>query len=315
MKKLSVTYCDITGEAGAAERVYHAPELRGALLDLGFQSVGLLESKAPGTLDAEKMAPYIKAEDLALMVEATENGEVEEVFTSHDRMIFAAVNAFFGGPVVVMRTIFENGVVVETVTRPKRGSLPAEAPPGLKSPLDMLINKVTFGSMPLWTRQDRPRWGYHVELVDTDQPSVLWQRHRQRIDELAKTLQTSTRPQDNLPLYIALSRRSHEITNYAGQWQVYTSYGSIAAFVLFMFAMLRVSKGLFATLNAQTREMGGVLAFALFAIVLAILFIPLTAGLSKLIPPLLPGPHPNKLMLMPQNNFSAPISRRSAPAA
>ena len=223
------------------------------------------------------------------MVRATEEGEVENVFTSHDRRIFAAVNTFFGGPVVVMRTIFENGVVVETVTRPKRGALPVEKSVDVAL-VDRLVGKMTSGNMPLWARQDRPQWGYHVELVDTEQPSELWQRHRQRIDELAQKLQTSLPPQDNLPLYIALSQRSHEITNYSGRWRKYIGFGVIAGIVVLIFGMLPVLGGWAAALNAQTRGAGGILISMAFAILLMFARIPLSVALGHRIPPLLPGP-------------------------
>ncbi|HNT25037.1 MAG TPA: hypothetical protein PKM21_11765 [Anaerolineales bacterium] len=59
MIPISVAYRDVTGQVGAAERANPAPHLRSALLDLGFQSVGLLETKAPGMLDAEKMASFV----------------------------------------------------------------------------------------------------------------------------------------------------------------------------------------------------------------------------------------------------------------
>ena len=289
MKKISVTYRDITGEERAAERANHAPALRGALLDLGFQSIGILECKAPGAVDYEAMKNFVKAEDLAMMAEATENGEVEEVLTSHDRMMFATVDRFFSGPVIVLRTIFENGVVVETVTRPKRGALPAENPPVLPL-VDGLARKTVFNSMPLWARENRPRWGYYVELVDTSQPSELWQRHRQRIDELAKTLQTSTRPQDALPLYIALSRRSHQITEYVGNWQSRFTTGAVAVFMLFLLVVVLQMKGLMAVLNERLGYVGAMSTLLLGVIFLAILMLPLSMGLPKLAIPLLPGP-------------------------
>ncbi|OGO40736.1 MAG: hypothetical protein A2W36_01300 [Chloroflexi bacterium RBG_16_58_14] len=289
MKKLEVSYNDVTGLEGAAERANHDPALRQALLDLGFQTIGLLECRAPGAINFEGMKRFVNADDLAMMADATENGEVDEVLTSHDRTIFATVDTFFGGPVVVMRTIFENGVVVETVTRPERGALRAEKNSGLPL-VGGLAGKMAFGSLPLWARQDRPRWGYHVELVDTNQPSELWQRHRQRIAELARTLQTSIRPQDNIPLYIALSRRSFEITSYAGQWQTRIANGLIGAFFVFLFAVLLLGKGVMVSLRDQMGFVGEMSIYLLGAIVMAVLMIPLSVALTRLLVPRLPGP-------------------------
>lgn len=277
MKKPEITYKDITSLEGSAERANFDPALRQTLSDLGFQSIGVLECKSPGMINFEAMTRFVNPADLAMMADAAENGELEEILTSHDRTIFAAVNRFFGGPVVVMRTILQNGVVVETVTRPQRGALP-------------VAGKMVISSMPLWARQDRPRWGYHVELVDTSQPSELWQRHRQRINELSKALQTSIPPQDNLPLYIVLSQRSHEITTYAGQWRVRIANGLIAAFFVLLFAGLWLGKGVVVALREQLGFMGGVTFYILGAILMAVLMIPLSVALPKLLVPYLPGP-------------------------
>ena len=277
MKKPEITYTDVTSLEGSAECTNFDPALRQALLDLGFQSIGVLECKSPDMINFAAMKRFVNPDDLAMMADAAENGELEEILTSHDRTIFAAVNRFFGGPVVVMRTIFQNGVVVETVTRPQRGALPA-------------AGKKVIGSMPLWARQDRPRWGYHVELVDTDQLSELWQRHRQRINELSKALQTSIPPQDNLALYIALSQRSHEITTYAGQWRVRIANGLIAAFFVFLFAGLFLGRGLMDSMREQAGFVGGVSTILLGSIILAALMIPLSIALPKLLVPHLPGP-------------------------
>ena len=277
MKKPEITYKDITSLEGSAERANFDPALRQALLDLGFQSIGVLEGKSPDMINFEVMKRFINPDDLAMMADAVENGELEDILTSHDRTIFAAVNRFFGGPVVVMRTILQNGVVVETVIRPQRGALPA-------------AGKKVIGSMPLWARQDRPHWGYHVELVDTSQLSELWQRHRQRINELSKALQTSIPPQDNLPLYIALSQRSHEITTYAGQWRVRIANGLIAAFFVLLFTGMWLGKGIVVALREQLGFMGGVTFFLLGAILMATLMIPLSIALPKLLVTYLPGP-------------------------
>jgi hypothetical protein len=187
-----------------------------------------------------------------------------------------------------LRTILENGVVVETVTRPTRGALPAEKTPGFS--MDRLIGKMVLGPMPLWGRENRPRWGYYVELVDTDRPSVLWQRHRQRSEELAQALQTSTRPHDSLPLHVALSQRSHQLTDYVGTWRVRITNGTVAAFMLFVLVIASQSEGLMVALYERLGFVGGLSALLLGMIVLAMLAIPLSLALRAQIIPLLPGP-------------------------
>ncbi len=222
MKKFKITYRDMTGDPRAETKANHAPELRDALVNCGFKRVGLLERLAPGVLT---------------------RGQVE-ILTSPDRRALAIVDQYIGGPVISLRSITEDSIVVETTMKPKRRAQVPDTVLGLPKDGDFAIRAViklmqmVVGEPPLWTRQDRPRAGYHVDLVDTDKAKVLWQRHQQRIAAIFQTGSTGIRPQDSIPLYVGINHRFHQILKYEAKWQKYFNNTVVALVLLSLPLML-----------------------------------------------------------------------------
>src|SRR5512143_1169478 len=119
MQTSDILYRDVSHDPAAEEKALHAPELRQALLDCGFRRVGLLEAYSDKPHIPE-MILSSHSPDARLIKQSLERGEVDEILTSFDQHTFGSVERFFGGPVVILRTIFENGVIVDTTTKPAR---------------------------------------------------------------------------------------------------------------------------------------------------------------------------------------------------
>lgn len=302
MKPPKVSYRDVTGDPEAAAQANRAPELRAALLAEGFAPVGLVEVYSPDLAARTMSLPTTP--DLEVINDVARNGEVDEVFTSPDQHAFAAVESAFDKPVVCIRTLMEDGCVVETTmrpTRPPRLPGPFDGLPGANSdqaalPMSLALKLMQFGAarMPLWPRGDWPRAGYHVELVDTRDVGKLWRRHKQRLEAIQRSSPAAIRPHLQLPLYMCFNCRTMEIMRHQASWGGCISNGIFALFVLAISLTLLLTYRM-PTIFVNISKASPFSAFFFLVPVLLMLVVAVTVmilmGLSNTyLAPRLPGP-------------------------
>lgn len=302
MKTPEVMYRDATHDPEAAARADRSPELRTDLLANGFMPIGLAEFR----LSSQKpeAMPLTANPDLALLNDAAQNGEVDEVWTSLDQSAFAAIENSFGGPVVSIRTLMENGRVVETTMKPVRApqifppssGLPGGQDASSNLPMTLTLKLMQFGmgSLPLWAREDRPRAGYHVELVDTRDVGILWRRHQQHLQAVRQSDPARTRPHNLLTMYMAFNCRTMEIMEHYGKWGNRLSNGVFALFVLAIPLSMLLTFRWIDTVKtaAKALHLGDLLFLTpIFGmLVIAILTMILMGLIKTHITPRLPGP-------------------------
>ncbi len=237
MQKSDILYRDVSHDPAAEEKALHAPKLRQALLDCGFRRVGLLEAYSDKPHISE-MILNSDSPDARQIKQALQQGEVDEILTSPDQHTFASVERFFGGPVVILRTIFENGAIVDTTTKPARRpdfgrtalGVPEKAQSSPPGQIVTWLMKRAMGEPPLWARENWPHAGYHLELMDTRDVVALWRRHQQRVIDFRKALSVEIPLHNSLHLYVCQSRRAQQIIAHYGKW-----YGRLTTAITVVF--------------------------------------------------------------------------------
>ncbi len=285
MQASDILYRDVSNDPSAEEKALHAPELRQALLDCGFRRVGLLETYS----HQRHMPPMIlnsNSPDAQLIKQALEQGEVDEILTSSDQHTLGSIERFFGGPVVILRTIFENGVIVDTTTKPARrpefgGTMPGGIVAGLMSR--------TMGELPLWVRENWPHAGYYLELMDTCDVATLWRRHQQRVIDCRQTTNVAIPLHNSLRLYVCQSRRAQHIVEHYGKWQKYLSTAITAVcfllILIVMFGMTGVVRN-----AARSAAPYAILIPILLAALIGMVALVLMGMIRTRVMPHLPGP-------------------------
>lgn len=304
MKPDEIFFRDVTGDPEAAQQVaQRGPELRAALLTCGFTPVGLAEFRAPGLAPQLEMLAATNP-DAELVQDAVANGEVDEVMTAPNRRALAAVENAFGGPVVSLRTLLEDGRIVETTMKPVRppqnldpfGTMLTGNTHSTNLPLQATAKLMQLGTgkLPLWPRGDWPRAGYQVELVDTRDVSLLWQRHQQRLADSGQSQSAEIRPHTTLPLYFCFSCRTNEVQAHHAKWIGYFNRAVLVLFLLALPLTLIVMQLLADALKPLKAASGGtvllILAPILFMLGVAVAAM-LLMGLSRtILSPQIRGP-------------------------
>ncbi len=215
MSQSRSVYRDVTHDPEAESKAVHAPELREALVNLGFRRVGILEARIPN-FDPRQVKSQLAGPDAHIVTNAATEGEVNEILASPDRRAFAIVARYFGGPLISMQTVMEDGTIVETTMKPQRGpdanfSSASMKKRGVSTYVMSRLIGIGAGEPPRWPRQNSPQSGYHLELVETDDAETLWQRHQRNVQAISQTTDSGIRPHTALPLYLAINQRSHRI--------------------------------------------------------------------------------------------------------
>lgn len=185
--------------AAVATATAIAPEWRKTLLDLGFVSVGVLESQYLHANIEQIQRDFTRA-DATFIIHHIEAATPHEIFASPDQSTVAMIEPYFGGPVLIMRTATDAGTGIETVTTPVRR-------PRVRwwRWLDLWL----FIMPHLWMLPSYPGGHYHVTLVKQRDPAAVWQQHQKQISRWAP--QTALRPHTDIKLYVALSQRAYQI--------------------------------------------------------------------------------------------------------
>jgi hypothetical protein len=296
MDRSKIVYRDVTGNESVSSRAHYAPAMRDALVTLGFERVGVLEARLGGSLTAEPLGQIRADTDAELVLQMIAEGEVVEILTSPDRTTFAAIERWFGGPLVCLYTLVEEGIVVETTMKPADPPKPnGVAAGGLSLREDdpagrvatLLIN-AAVGTPPLWIHKHWPRSGYRLALVDTREVEVLWHEHRRRIDQMARREGVCIRPHSTLPLYLCIRHSARRIARQKDRWQEWFNRGITLLFFALVVTTVLSTGQIFARLSS----LGSLALFVPLVLMalagsLAALFI---GFIRETVVPQLPGP-------------------------
>ena len=175
MGKLEFEWKDVSDVPGIDSVARPDPELHQALINLGFQSVGYRQMRMPGSSEDEavKTANKLFVDPNPTVVTAfTEREEINEVLVSPDGRASATVVKSMGGPIVIFRTISENGWVVTT-------SSDYPHPPRFRRNLAaLLVNITDRKGVGTWRKS-----GY-FEQIEAMGVSDLWELHKTRVQSI-----------------------------------------------------------------------------------------------------------------------------------
>jgi hypothetical protein len=226
MTLMPIRYTDLSGNPDAPAPENCSPEIRNALLALGFTSSGLMGVKSLTKIDEKTLGQILAQPDAAFLAQGSERGEVDELFSSPGEIAFAMVDYFFGKEYVIsFLTITTDGTIIETTTKPtyrpgeseKIKLAPKTTLKNLHSQIKNGLYRIQIGTPHVWAREDRPKAGYHVELVETNQPRVLWEVHQRRLQKIVRNAQ-SLPPHQTLKQYLCIKARFWQINEHITNW-------------------------------------------------------------------------------------------------
>lgn len=161
-------HADVTGSADAEERAQKMPEVRASFEDLGFHRLGFFEWRS-------------SSQEL--------KGDVWEILASPSAKAFLELQRFRGRPVPSLRTVLDDGAIVETRIKPPR----------------------SFLSGLTWMSQDHPRAGFFYEAVKQATPAELFERHEARVQEVAEGRGVSPIAHDSMEVHARLVDRAMRV--------------------------------------------------------------------------------------------------------
>lgn len=297
MSKFTIHFKDVTRDPTALERIGANQDLRDELLASGFAPVGLLEVAAAGDLAGPQLDNMVAGPDSELLRQATKQGEIDEVLRSPDRKSFVLIDKYFDGPLLVFRTVLENGLVVETTMQPRRAPQIEFLPLGTAGGglLGNLMNKLmnlALPKPPLWVRENWPSAGYFLELVAERRVRALWKRHGERVSQIQQQHNASIPPHDNLDLQVSINRRAYHIVEYKARLGQVLDWALIGVFVVGSFGVVQLPWRtlLDEVLVIPELRMFGLLAPLLLLLFVNILMFPLLGFVKNIVVPHLPGP-------------------------
>ncbi len=277
-------YTDVTGNPDAEGRADQLPELREALLTLGFKRVGFLEARSSDSpaRQAQMTLMFEKDNDAELVRRVLTEGQVTEITASQDETAFAELERFFDDQLIELRTILEDGAIIETTTKPMGRPQRRDPIKGLRdifesALLQRFMNWVRGDRVFLWATEHHPRAGYYLELVDNSSAERLWHRHRQRVAAIAESRGTSIPSQNSMRLYLAICERISELNRYRKKVQNIGELVTVLLIILLVVVfLLFFVAGTFDRLLETDSTLAGVVLFATIA---AFFLVPL-AGLA-----------------------------------
>ncbi len=228
---------DATNDPEASSRANHAPGLRRDLERLGFSPVGVIEAQARSMHRyASTLRGYTNAGESEAMIKFVTQGEAVQITRSADATTFGVVEPGKGGPVISLQTIFENGVVIETATRPSNPLHPVSArrmDPTVRAIAALVA--VANAKPPIWPRSNWPKSGFFVERTDNRTARMLFERHRERVQQFRERYRTTIPRHDSLEVYRAIWMRSLLIIHRLNFWNNLLALLTVVLLVLFIF--------------------------------------------------------------------------------
>ncbi len=296
-----IGFRDVTRDLDAKSETSEL-EMRKELAACGFRQVGLLKVTTEKKPSPQALKAMGTGADADLLRRAVEQGEIDEILTDPGQKMFAVVENNFGGPLVCFRTLFENGMVVETTKKPARApevSLFPDAPflqGDFIFSFIMRMMKLAIGKPALWVRENWPQAGYYLELVDTQDALSIWRRHQERVNQLAQSSDVAVMPHDSLDLYVGICRRTYQIHEHHGRWRGILTNVAMGLFLVLFFSIIIVFPIITGLLkkSGQLPSVGITITIFLVLILavslLGVLVFPLIGLINTRIVPRLPGP-------------------------
>lgn len=285
------SYQDVTESAAAQERAAFGAVYRQALLDAGFSFLGLLQINTRLRFRPEEARRHLPAPDGEILEDSLINGEIVIVFTHQEKCAFASIENYFGEAILSLRTMLEDGTVIETTTRPTHKHKAANvigAPQRVTGLMISALMANTVGPGEPWPRVNRPQASYHVQLSDSRDIAELWQIHHSQVEKIHNNHPVPIRAHLSLGFYVCICLRAFMLIEHRGRlnWIITNIFFAI----FFLVAIFLI--------QAVWRQVESGQIAVWFAILATVLMIPalgeltmlaLTAA-SKYLIRILPGP-------------------------
>lgn len=284
------SYQDVTESAAAQERAAFGAVYRQALQDAGFSFLGLLQINTRLRFRPEEARRHLPGPDGEILEDSLKNGEVILVFTHPDKCAFASIENYFGEAILSLRTMLEDGTVIETTTRPTRKHKAANVIGSPQRITGLMISALmanTVGPGEPWPRTHRPQASYHVQLTDSRDIVELWQIHHTQVEKIHNN-PVPIRAHLSLGFYVCICLRAFMLVEHRGRLNWIITNIFFAIFFLVVILLI----------HAVWRQFESGQLAVLSAILATVLMIPILGGLtmlcltaaSKYLIPILPGP-------------------------
>ncbi len=228
---------DASNDPKARARANYDPGLHRDLERLGFSTVGVIEAQARRMQRyASTLHGYTNTGEAETIIKFVTQGEAVQITRSSDATTFGVVEPSRNGPVISLQTIFENGVVVETALRPSH--LPRTVSARRMDPTVRAIAglvQLANTKPPIWPRSNWPKAGFFVEWTDNRSARLLYERHRERVQQFRERYRTKLPRHDSLDTYRAIRMRSLQINQRLSFWNNLLAFLAVVLLVIFIF--------------------------------------------------------------------------------
>ncbi len=275
-----------THDRSAQQRAaVYSTRWQAALEMQGFTPLGLLKTRSSRNLTRDQIESILEGDDAKMLIDVVENGDLTPVFLSPDGQTLAAIENFFGGPLVSLHTLLKNGVIIETTMRPVRRPAQVRSGAGLQG----FLVRAAMSGRSRWPRENRPQAGFFIELMEEHNLTALLARHRQRQAEIRQQYaNAAVYPLSDLAGAVILPLRSEQIGAHRARQQARINRGMMLGMILIILltvVFMRPIAQFFASLGNL-----GLAAPLFIALAVSFLALGLMAFVSALLAKLTPGP-------------------------
>lgn len=223
-KPCPTIYKNVTDDPESQKRAEFARKSLEELKASGFIFLGLLKICTNLRFRPEQAKQLISGQDGTILADVLENGEICVLLHSPDKRSFASIENYFGETIISLRTLLEDGTVIETTQKPSRQPQRADVidePQRITGLMISALMSSTIGPDQYWPRTNRPQAGYFVELMEPGDFNRLWQRHQERMAAIIPP-EAAVRAHTSFELYLCLCQRSFLLVAHRGrvQWAV-----------------------------------------------------------------------------------------------
>lgn len=234
-------YQDVSDDPDAARQVAFGVAGRQALEENGFQYLGILRINTNLRFNPDEAQRLLPGPDGILLSDSLKNGEFVLVFTCPNKQAFATVENYFGEAVISLRTLLEDGRVIETTTRPARKPKTANViatPQRVTGLMATAIMANTIGPGEAWPRTHRPQAGYHQQLLATQDVAQLWQAHQGLVTRVNPDPAAEIRAHLSMGLLVCMYLRAFMLIEHRGRWNWVITNITFVAFFLAIISLI-----------------------------------------------------------------------------